>query len=275
MITNSCRYEKLDQQEVLRILFHPRQGDGTKPPDEAIDFDIPVAESVRIGARLYPAGVEAPTILFFHGNGEIVDDYDTVGSRYNEQDLNFLAVDYRGYGRSNGEPSVTSMMQDAHVIFKEVRKWLQVRERTGPLVIMGRSLGSAAALEVAAAWQSEIVALIIESAFSTTLPFLQRLGLDTRALGITEADGFQNVRKIMVCTRPTLILHARFDEIIPVSEAEILQAQSGARSKEFLVVPGADHNTIMAQAGKLYFEVIKRFINKIIGNPRSGKRYRR
>lgn len=275
MITSSCRYEKLDQQEVLRILFHPRQGDGTKPPVEAIDFDIPVAESVRIGARLYPAGVEAPTILFFHGNGEIVDDYDTVGPRYNEQDLNFLAVDYRGYGRSNGEPSVTSMMQDAHVIFKEVRKWLQVRERTGPLVIMGRSLGSAAALEVAAAWQSEIVALIIESGFSTTLPFLQRLGLDTRALGITEADGFKNVRKIMVCTRPTLILHARFDEIIPVSEAEILQAQSGARTKEFLVVPGADHNTIMAQAGKLYFEVIKRFINKIIGNPRSGKRYRR
>jgi hypothetical protein len=53
-----------------------------------------------------------------------------------------------------------------------------------------------------------------------------------------------------------------------------LQAESGARNKQFQVVPGADHNTIMAVAGNLYFETIKQFINKILGIKPRWKRKR-
>lgn len=261
-------YGQLDQPGVIQLLFHPRREVDSQPPPGTIDYEIAVEEGVRIGARFHMAGLEDPNILFFHGNGELVSDYDSIGPMYNEHGLSLLAVDYRGYGRSGGVPTVTSMIRDAHVIFKEVRHWLQDTKRTGPLVVMGRSLGSASALELAASYEMDMSGLIIESGFAHTVPLLNCLGVDTQALGIMEVDGLKNVQKISQFTKPTLIIHAQHDQFIPVMSAEVLQVHCPARSKEFRMVPRADHNTIMMQAGKMYFELIKRFTDKIEGKRR-------
>jgi pimeloyl-ACP methyl ester carboxylesterase len=157
------------------------------------------------------------------------------------------------------------MLGDSHIIFDDVKVWLSAAGHTGPLIIMGRSLGSAPALELASTHSDEIAGMIIESGFSTTLPLLVTLGVDVVGLGITENNGFRNVRKISTFTKPTLIIHGQYDEIIPVNSAAILQAQSPARTKELQVVPGASHNTIIASAGELYFSAIKQFCNKISG----------
>jgi alpha-beta hydrolase superfamily lysophospholipase len=265
MVDHQFGYAKLDQPGVVEILFHPRKEFDSTPPPGAIDYEIAVEEGVRVGARFHMADTTAPNILFFHGNGEIVGDYDSIGPMYNEHGLSFLAVDYRGYGRSGGTPTVTSMMRDAHVIFKEIRNWLKNEKRTSPLVVMGRSLGSACALELAASYEQDMSGLIIDSGFPHTVPLLNCLGVDTQSLGITEADGFRNIQKIGQFAKPTLIIHAQHDQFIPVMSAEILQVQCIARSKEFQIVPGADHNTILLQTGKRYFENIKRFTNKIQG----------
>jgi alpha-beta hydrolase superfamily lysophospholipase len=258
-------YAKLDRPEVLQVIFHPRQEHHSQPPPGAIDFDVVVEEGLQVGARFHMAGAGDPNILFFHGNGEIVADYDSIGPLYNEHGLSFLIVDYRGYGRSSGVPTVTSMMRDAHIVYKEVLKWLQADNRTGPLVIMGRSLGSACAIELAASDEGAISGLIVESGFARTVPLLNCLGVDTQALGITEGDGFKNIEKIAQFPKPTLIIHAQHDQFIPVMSAEMLQVHCPARSKEFHMIPGADHNTTMIRAGRVYFEIIKRFTNKIEG----------
>ncbi|MFC1523602.1 alpha/beta hydrolase [Thermodesulfobacteriota bacterium] len=264
-MTTSFGYAKLDQPEVLSILFHPRKESPQTPPDGVVDLQIPVDDGVEIGARLFLAGEEDPNILFFHGNGETIYDYDSIGPYFSAVGLNFLAVDYRGYGNSTGEPGAASMLRDAHVILKEMKQWLKDHNRTGPIVVMGRSLGSASALELAGADEGDIAGLIIESGFSHTLPLLINLGLDIRALEITEADGFKNLQKISGYPKPTLIVHAQNDQIIPLTSAEILQVHSPAKSKEYQVVPGADHNTIFEVTGKMYFEAMKRFTNKITG----------
>jgi pimeloyl-ACP methyl ester carboxylesterase len=266
MTQTTYDYSKLDQPEVLQIIFHPRREPDTgPPPSNAVDEAITVADGVRLHARFHLAGQEEPNILFFHGNGETVSDYDDIGSFYTRFGMNFLAVDYRGYGRSSGSPTVTAMLADAHQVLAAVKAWLSAAGHTGPLLIMGRSLGAAAALELAASHADSVAGLIIESGFATTLPLLMNLGVDVAGLGITEEDGFRNVRKISSFTKPTLIIHGQYDEIIPVNSAAILQAQSPARAKEFQVVPGASHNTIIASAGELYFSVIKQFCNKISG----------
>jgi alpha-beta hydrolase superfamily lysophospholipase len=258
-------YAKLDQPGVLQVIFHPRKEYDSQPPPSALDYDIVVEEDVRVGARFHMAGPADPNILFFHGNGEIVADYDNIGPMYNQHGLSFLIVDYRGYGRSSGMPTVTSMMRDAHVVYKEILKWLKAENRTGPLLIMGRSLGSACAIELAASDEGDISGLIVESGFAHTVSLLSSLGVDTQALGITEADGFKNNEKIAQFAKPTLIMHAQHDQFIPVMSAELLQVHCPARSKEFHMIPGADHNTVMFRAGKFYFEIIKRFTNKIEG----------
>ena len=69
-------YAKLDQPGVLQYLFHPRQEAASNPPPGAIDHDIQVDEDISVGARFHLAEASDPNILFFHGNGEIVSDYD-------------------------------------------------------------------------------------------------------------------------------------------------------------------------------------------------------
>ena len=262
----SYDYSKLDQPEVVQLIFYPRQEAGPVPTlENTVDLEIPVDDGVEVHARFHVASKDDPNILFFHGNGEIVADYDDMGPFYNKHGMNFLVVDYRGYGRSSGSPTVTSMLSDAHKIFDTAREWLLKNGHTGPLFIMGRSLGSAAALELASSHPDEISGIIIESGFATTLPLLLTLGVDVAGLGITENDGFFNVQKIATFTKPTLLIHGQFDEIIPVNSAAILQSESPARFKELQVVPGASHNTIIAKTGEMYFSVIKQFINKIFG----------
>ena len=267
-------YSKLDHPEVLKYAFHPRKSDSTPSPPGCVERDIVVEEGVSIGSRFFLAQGDMPHILFFHGNGEIVDDYNDIGSLYVEFGLSLMAVDYRGYGKSGGAPSVTSMMRDAHTIFNDVRRWIKNKSRQGPLFVMGRSLGSTSALDLAASYGDDVAGLIIESGFARTLPLLQCLGVDTVSLGISEADGFKNLEKVAQVSKPTLIMHARHDQIIPVMDAELLHVHCAARNKAFHMIPGADHNSILVHAGKHYFELIKRFTNNIQGI-RAKRFYRR
>jgi len=258
-------YTKLDHPEILSRIFYPQQDAITSPPPGACDLTIAVEPGVDIGCRFYLTDPAAPSILYFHGNGETVSDHDSIGPRYNEAGINFLVTDYRGYGWSSGQPTVTAMFRDAEVLFRESKKWLEDNGYTGAFFLMGRSLGSACAIDLAAKFPDEIKGLIIESGFAETLPLACALGLELSRHPLTEEECFNNMAKIARITKPTFILHGARDEIIPAAEAEKLQACCGAKSKEFQIVPGADHNSIMAVAGRLYFQAIKQFIDKTTG----------
>ncbi|MDH5525043.1 MAG: alpha/beta hydrolase [Desulfobulbaceae bacterium] len=269
-MASSVTYEKLDQPEVLALIFHPRRED-TALPAGAVDHDIEVEPGVVLGGRFFMVDDPgAANILFFHGNGEVVSDYDDIGPQFNEQGMNFLAVDYRGYGRSSGSPTVTSMISDAHLVLADVKKWLAAQGRTGSLVVMGRSLGSVPAIDLAAN-NPEVKALIVESGIAQTMPLLLNLGVDVQALGITEADGFGNLQKVATVLKPSYFLHAHLDQIIPVDLAAGLHSMCGAASKEFQTIPGADHNNIFERTGKLYFQAIQLFVRKI-GMPMRRKK---
>ncbi|MFC1823417.1 alpha/beta hydrolase [Thermodesulfobacteriota bacterium] len=251
-------YSELDRPEILMFLFHPRREWGERPPDGPLeDVLIPVDEGVAVGMRIHMTGKMGPNILFFHGNGEIVADYDDLGQLYNRQGINFLPVDYRGYGRSTGEPTITAMMRDSHVILDYVRGWLAENDHEGPLIVMGRSLGSASALELASHYADQIDGLIIESGFAYIGPLLELLGsIGLKVSGDVEGRDFRNLDKIGSFNKPTLIIHAERDHIIPFSEGQALFDASNAEDKNFLMIPGANHNDIFFLGIKEYMEAI-------------------
>ena len=259
-------YTALDRPEVLMFLFHPRPestgpfsetADPQKRASRPKDILIPVEDDIAIGARFHVTEKTGGNLLFFHGNGEIVADYDELGGVYNQSGINFLAVDYRGYGRSGGKPSVTAMMQDCHVIFQFVQKWLQQNNFTGPLIVMGRSLGSASVLELAAAYKDLIDGLIVESGFAYAAPLLSLLGIDIAALGFKEEEGFRNVDKIRNFDKPTLIIHAEFDHIIPYSDGHALYKACPSGNKNLLRIAGANHNDIFMRGFQEYLAAVK------------------
>lgn len=259
------RFSKLDQPEILPYIFPVRKDYSEDIPKGVVEHFTPVEAGVKIAARLYLAAPADPSILFFHGNGEIARDYDNVGPSYNRYGFSFMAVDYRGYGKSSGEPTVEAMLHDAHTVFEDIRRLLKERGQNGPLVVMGRSLGSVAAIELAAAHDDEIAALILDSAFASTVALLERIGISVSGLGISEEDGLINVTNIARVTSPTLIIHGQRDSLIPLADVEMLMSYAGARKKQLLVVPGADHNDIMSRCGEAYFGTIRDFV---IGRPR-------
>ena len=258
-------YSNLDRPEVLMFLFHPRQEwRDTEPGGHVEDIMIPVEEDVFIGARLHLAQKSGPVILFFHGNGEIVYDYDDIAPLYRRMGINFMPVDYRGYGRSTGEPTVTGMMRDCHVIFDFLRNRLTVQGYGGPFIIMGRSLGSASALELAAHYEDQIDGLVVESGFAYVRPLLQLLGVSPDILGIREEEGFRNIDKIRGFSKPTLVIHAEKDHIIPFSDGRALYEASPAENKRFLAIPGANHNDILFRGLQEYMGAINELIQQLI-----------
>jgi len=257
-------YSILDRPEILMFLFHPRsESDRSISATDTADIMIPVEAEIGIGARFHFSEKLACNILFFHGNGEIVADYDEFGQMVNQLGINFLAVDYRGYGRSTGQPTVSTMMRDCHVIFDYVLQWLKKKACRGPLVLMGRSLGSASVLELAFHYAHQIDGLIVESGFAYASPLLQLLGINTTALGFEEAKGFRNVDKISSFKKPTLVIHAEQDHIIPFKDGQALFEACRASHKSLLKIPGANHNDIFMYGRKDYMAAIQKLANQL------------
>jgi alpha-beta hydrolase superfamily lysophospholipase len=251
-------YSRLDHPQILGFLFHPRPSYG-ELDSAAHQVLIPIADDVVIDGQFHMVTPGAPNILFFHGNGEIVDDYVDLGPVYNRLDINFLAVDYRGYGRSTGTPTVSAMMSDCHRLFYYVKQWLAQNDYTGPLLVMGRSLGSACALELAHHYADAIAGMIIESGFAYTVPLLKLVGIDPDPLGLSEQQGVGNLEKIKTVVKPTLIIHAEQDHIIPLSDGQALYQTCPATNKHFLEIPYANHNNLMTLGFTDYMAAIKTF----------------
>lgn len=255
-------FSAFDRPEVLAVLFHPRReagapagGESRSPRMQALL--IPVAEGVAVSARLHLADRSRATLLFFHGNGEIAADYDDLAPFFTRMGLNFFAVDYRGYGRSGGRPTVAAMMQDAHAVLDFVWKWLAANGFTGPLIVMGRSLGSASAIALAHAHPERVAGLIVESGFAFAGPLVRLLGAALPA-GFREERAFDHLGKIGRIRCPTLVIHAERDHIIPFADGRALYEASGAADKRLLEIPGANHNDLFARGLDAYLEAVGR-----------------
>jgi alpha-beta hydrolase superfamily lysophospholipase len=254
----------LDQPEILSVLFYPRpEWPGSPAPAHACDLMIPVADDVAVGARFHPADRSAPNILFFHGNGEIAADYDEIAPFFTGAGVNFLAVDYRGYGRSTGIPTVTAMLGDSHVIFRFTLQWLDESGYPGPILLMGRSLGSASAIELGYHYKESVAGMIIESGFARVSPLLRLFGIDPGRIGFREEMGFRHIEKIAAFDRPTLVIHAERDHLIPFEEGLLLYQACGAKDKTLLKIRGADHNDIFLLGINEYLDGLRGLIKRI------------
>ncbi len=256
----------LDGPEILSVVFHPRR-EWEQAADGFTNLAIPVDDGVTVGGRFYEAGEGRPTILFFHGNGEIVADYADIASFYTSTGANFLPVDYRGYGRSTGQPTVTTMLADALAVFTFAREWLLGRGFTGPLVVMGRSLGSASALAVAATFSNDVAGLIIDSGFADTVGLLKRLGARLPATGADD-DGLHQSEKMAQYNGPVLIIHGSDDFIIPVQDAHALLAASPGAPKRLLVIDGAGHNDLLFRGMEEYMAAVTEVVGKVQSSSR-------
>ena len=172
------------------------------------------------------AGNAAPTVVFCHGNAEIVDYHDAIVSGYHRLGCSVLLPEYRGYGRSAGTPSEKGIVADA------VRFYDQLIERddidASRIVFHGRSLGGGVAAQLAA--RRTPAALILES----TLTSVAIMAHTYFAPTFLARHPFRTDRVVAEIDVPVLIFHGTRDRIIPVVHGHKLrQLAAGAAYVEY------------------------------------------
>ncbi|MGI6550376.1 MAG: alpha/beta hydrolase [Syntrophomonadales bacterium] len=163
---------------------------------------------------------------------------------------------------SSGQPTFSLLAKDAHVVFQAVQDELIKRNYSPVLCVMGRSLGSLPALELAAHYQGELKGLIIESGFAAVTRLITRWGfpLDISGLSLLEKQCLEMIRTI---TLPGLVIHGEQDSLVFPDEGRLVYETLGSSQKYWLPIPEADHNDIMLVDPQLYFQGIEDFVKSI------------
>ncbi|MCH9018443.1 MAG: alpha/beta hydrolase, partial [Chloroflexi bacterium] len=240
--------------------FYPRQG-WTPTPEGVQDYTVNVGdgsgdgEDIGLSCRFFPVGNNSPTILFFYGNGETVIDYDSIAPMYNQIGVNFFVADYRGYGKSGGSPSFTTMLSDANTVLEAMRIVLGASGFQGPVYVMGRSMGRHSAFELAAKEDPAINGVIIESGRPS-------LGQFTGGLGPQQASELEEAyrAKAASISIPVLVIHGEVDALAPLEDAEEMFQSFASTNKKMLTVAGAGHNDLLFKGMDEYFTAIRDFI---------------
>jgi alpha-beta hydrolase superfamily lysophospholipase len=206
---------------------------------------------------------KAHTILYFHGNGEIVSDYiPDLRDAFLELGVNVFFAEYRGYGGSTGQPKMASMLDDVTAIVA------QSKIPASKLIVFGRSIGSIYAIETARRYPN-IAGLIIESGISNPL---QRIAIRVtpKELGCSEQELHKEARrlfnhkeKLAPFKNPVLVLHAKNDKLVPVDHARENHKWAGSKDKELVIFERGDHNSILFANQIEYFKKIADFIDRL------------
>lgn len=235
------------------------------PADSRIryeDLRIPVNSTDYIHAWWIPNATSArQVILFFHGNGYVVEDM--VGTELEKLLLigaNLLVVDYRGYGLSTQlTPNELTVDEDAEAA---LRYLLQTRSiRAADVFVLGRSVGSGAATHLAGR-NPGLGGLILESPFTSIddaaaeAPWYLRIF----PVGVILRSHFDNLSKIGTVRSPVLIVAGSADTLTPPEMAQRLLAKAN-QPKSLYLVQNAGHNNLPMVGGEALVSALRKFLN--------------
>ena len=213
------------------MLFYPEPGLPFTPDKARLeyrDIDLTAADGTRLHGWWLPAKAGVPvkgTVLHLHGNGGNMS-WHLGGSWWlPEQGYQVLMLDYRGYGQSQGEPSLPAIYQDIQAAFDWLKAAPEVQGK--PLVVLGQSIGGALAVHYLAEHpdeRSRIKALVLDGVPASyrdvarnslsnswlTLPFRTPL-----SWFIPDGDSAVNGLPRMAGT-PMLIFHSMDDTLVPL-----------------------------------------------------------
>ena len=253
----------IDNPTISNVVFYPRKTvipNNLGPNVEILKFQI--NKDVIIGGFLYKNDKSLPTILLFHGNGEVALDYLNIAPMFHTCNVNLAVVDFRGYGFSSGDPYYTSLILDAMPIYKAFTEWMKEQNFLDSLFVQGRSLGSICAAEIGARNPSNLRGIIFESGFASAYNMMVNLfRVSSPHLTPNSLRKYSNDTRVKKFTLSTLIIHGTIDWIIPVSEAQLLYSNlPNDINKKLVLIDNAGHNNILSFEEE-YFIPLSDFIN--------------
>jgi pimeloyl-ACP methyl ester carboxylesterase len=233
------------------IIYAPTRTLEKSPRDYGLAFEalrLTVNRATGVSEAIAGWWVPAPhpngrSLLFLHGNAR------NIGAPYNTQKIvllanagfNVLAIDYRGYGLSDGDrPYEAALYEDAGAALDELeRREPDAKKR----LIHGHSLGGAVAIELALR-RPEAAALIAESTFDSMLGMSTvQAAYRLLPVDLILTERFDSIDKVPGLKLPVLFIHGSADPLVPVRMSERLFA-AAPQPKRLVIVPGAHHSDL-------------------------------
>jgi uncharacterized protein len=191
-------------------------------------------DGLDLNAGYQPAVPGMPTLLFFHGNSVDWQSTEVTTELARREGYGVLAAEYRGYGGNPGSPSEEGLYRDGRAALA----WLLDQGvPTGQIVLVGNSLGSGVATQLASEVPARALVLVS--------PFMSMTATAANQYPYAPvdwllADRFENIAKIGRAAMPVLVVHGSADELIPLDHARQLAAAN--RMARIVVLPGLGHN---------------------------------
>ena len=198
------------------------------------------------------------TVLYCHGNTGSIGQQIKVFADLRRLRVNLFVFDYRGYGRSSGEPSEAGVLRDARAAYDYLVGPL--KQPSSEILLFGHSLGGAVAIDCAGA--REVSGLIVQSSFMDTRQMARALFPQLPVHLLTRRK-FRNVDKVPALQMPKLFIHGSEDGTVPVAHGEGL-FEAAAEPKELYVVKRAGHNDVHRHGGQRYRRRVSRFRDRCL-----------
>jgi fermentation-respiration switch protein FrsA (DUF1100 family) len=193
--------------------------------------------------------------LYFHGNGGHLSMWMPILVAIQRHGFSILAVDYRGYGFSSGQPTEQGLYRDAESALAHIVERLQPGQ---PLVYWGRSLGTVVAAWTASRRQPD--GLILESGFPDARSLLT--GSPLWLLSFVSSYRFPAAEWLDAVRSPTLVIHGTADSVIPFDMGRRLH-DAVRGPKTFVAIEGGDHNDAEPATPEIYWNAVTGFADSL------------
>ena len=223
-----------------RLIFFPQPVVSTAHlPARAEPFAVTAADGARLRGWIVPGTASpAPAILYFGGNAEEVS-WALADGRW-PREWTLVALNYRGYGESEGSPAAHALLADGLALHDAVAARADIDPAR--IVVFGRSLGTAVAAHVAR--ERPAAGAVLVSPYDS-LAAVGHHHYPWLPVSLLLRHRFDPASDAAHCAMPLLAIVAEDDSIIPVARSRALY-DAWAGPKAWLAVPGVDHNTLGA-----------------------------
>lgn len=243
-----------------KFIFYPLAAIDETPRNVGLAFDdisFSTADGVQLNGWFVPTPGAQTTLLWFHGNaGNISHRLENIRLLHDRVEINTFIFDYRGYGRSQGQPSEEGTYRDGEAALRYLRSRKDVDPKR--IVFFGRSLGAAVAAELAT--REDALALILETPFAS-IREMARVAFPFLPIGPLLRTRYDTVEKVKRVKGPLLVVHGDRDEIVPFAQGQKV-FDAAPQPKEFYAIRGAHHNDTYIVGGPAYFAALKDFIER-------------
>ncbi len=242
-----------------QLVYFPSQSYILTPERLGMEYEevhLKTSDGVELTCWYVPAEPQSVVVLFMHGNaGNIADRMDTVRLIHGFGAAGFY-LDYRGYGKSKGQPSERGTYLDAEAAWQYLVSQRGVSPQN--IIIHGRSLGGPIAAWLAK--EKNPAGLILESTFTSIADLGQSLYpfLPVKLLARIKYPTGSHLEKTSC---PALLIHSESDEIVPVAHGRKL-AQICPERCEYLEITGG-HNDGFLMSRSIYNPKIREFLERV------------